>query len=60
MAFLAWIAGSLGGLCGLTGILTAIGITPQFADLTWAFWLSLSSVLLPASIAFAVGRSQYE
>ena len=61
MAILAWIFGVIGGLCMVMGIITAVALIPEFAALTWVFWLALSGVLVLISIAFAVGRtSNYE
>ncbi len=70
MAILAWILGSLGGVCTVLGILTALEILPAFisrAELigamgtTTAFWWGLAAILLLGSIAAAVGaRSSYE
>jgi len=59
MGTIAAIAGAIGGLCAVMGIVTAA----EIADLqigeqfTWMFWFVLSAILLLASIAFAVGRS---
>ena len=52
----AWILGILGGLCAVMGIITATEVVPEYAGLTWMFWLVLSGILLLASIAFTVGR----
>lgn len=61
MGILAWIAGALGGLCAVMGIITAVEVIPLLgAELTWMFWLILSAILLLASIVFAVGRSPGE
>ena len=60
MGILAWIFGSLGGLCTVMGIITAVKVIPEVAALTWMFWLVLSAILLLACIAFALGRSGYE
>ena len=61
MGILAWIFGALGGLCAVMGIITAVEVVPLLAAaLTAMFWLALGGVLLLASIAFAVGRSEYE
>ena len=58
MGMLAWIAGGLGGLCAIVGIVTAVGVIPLLgAELTWMFWFVLSAILLLISIAFAVGRA---
>ncbi len=61
MGMLAWIFGSLGGLCAVMGIITAVEAVPLLASaLTAMFWLALGAVLVLISIAFAVGRSGYE
>ena len=38
------------------GIITATAVIPEFAELTWMFWMVLSGILLLASIAFTVGQ----
>ena len=60
MGRLAWIFGTIGGLCAVMGVITAAGVIPEFAELSWMFWLVLSAILLLATIAFAVGRGGYE
>lgn len=61
MGILAWIFGALGGLSAVMGIITAVEVVPLLAAaLTAMFWLALGGVLLLASIAFAVARSEYE
>ena len=60
MGMLAWILGILGGLCAVMGIITAVEVIPEVAALTWMFWLVLAAILLLASIAAAIGRSEYE
>ena len=62
MGMLAWTFGTLGGLCAVMGIITAVKVIPEVAALTWTFWLVLSAILLLACIAFAVaaGRGGYE
>ena len=64
MATAAWILGILGGLCAVTGIITAAEVVPFLAELPAAFtpmfWLTLGAVLLLACIAFAVSRGEYE
>jgi len=64
MAILAWVFGSLGGLCAVMGIITAAEIAPLLAELPTAFtamfWLTLGAVLLLACIASAISYSQYE
>ncbi len=56
MGMLAWTFGILGGLCTVMGIITATAVIPEFAELTWMFWMVLSGILLLASIAFTVGQ----
>ena len=64
MGLLAWIFGSLGGLCAVMGVITAAEVIDTVAlvgsAFTSMFWLALSAILLLASIAFAVSRSSYE
>lgn len=64
MAITAWIFGILGGLCAVTGIITATEVVPLLAGLPTAFtpifWLTLGAVLLLACIAFTVSRAEYE
>jgi len=62
MGMLAWIFGSLGGLCAVMGIVMALKVLAieQVAGLDWMFWFVLSAILLLASIAFAVGRGTLE
>ena len=61
MGLLAWIAGILGGLCAVMGIITAAGVVPTLGtEFTWILWFALSAILLLASIAFAVGRGESE
>ena len=57
MGMLAWIFGTIGGLCAVMGIITAAEVVPVLgAEFTWMFWMVLSAVLLLVSIAFAIGR----
>ena len=56
----ALIFGMLGGLSAVMGIITATEVVPEYAGLTWMFWLVLSGILLLASIAFTVGRGGSE
>jgi hypothetical protein len=61
MVALAWIAGVLGGLCMVMGILTATEVLWFMGDkLTWLFWFALSGVLLLISIVFTLGRGEGE
>ena len=58
MGMSALIFGILGGLCAVMGIITATAVIPEFAELSWLFWMVLSGILLLASIAFTVGRGE--
>ena len=61
MGMLAWILGTLGGLCAVMGIITATEVVPLLGTaLTWMFWFGLAGILFLACIACAVGRSEYE
>ncbi|MFC1984413.1 hypothetical protein ACFLU0_00140 [Chloroflexota bacterium] len=61
MGMLALMFGILGGLCAVMSIITAAAVIPEFAELSWLFWMVLSGILLLTSIAFNVGRgSGYE
>jgi len=61
MGMIAWIFGSLGGLCMVMGIMTATEAIPTLGtELTWLFWFILSGLLVLFAIAFAAGRSGYE
>ena len=58
MGVTAAIIGAIGGLCGVMGIVTAAElILPIGPEFTWMFWFVLSAILLLASIAFSLGRS---
>ena len=58
MGLLAALAGGIGGLCAVMGIVTAAEvIAPVGTEFTWMFWFVLSTILLLATIAFALGRS---
>ena len=57
MGILAWVFGTLGGLCAVMGIITAAEVIPLLgAEFTAMFWLALSAVLLLASIAAILAR----
>ena len=59
MGFMAAIAGGIGGLCAILGVVTALEVVQPLTDqLTWMFWFVLSAILLLASIAFALGRGE--
>ena len=64
MAIMAWVFGILGGLCAITGIITATEAIPLLAELPAAFtpifWLTLGAVLLLVCIAAAVAHSSQE
>ena len=57
MGLLAALAGGIGGLCAVMGIITAAEvIAPLGTEFTWMFWFVLSAILLLSTIAFALGR----
>ena len=58
MGMSALIFGILGGLCAVMGIITAVEVVSEFAELSWMFWMVLSGILLLASIAFTVGGGE--
>ena len=59
MTVFAWIAGILGGLCIVMGIITALGAIQLVGyDLTWLFWFALSGILFLASIVFTLARGE--
>ena len=60
MGIAAAVAGIVGGLCAILGILNAADIfTRDLGMLTigWQFWLTLAAVLLLGSIAMLLGRA---
>ena len=57
MGMLAWIAGFLGGLSMVMGLVTITEVVELLGpEFTWMFWFVLSAILLLMSIAFATGR----
>jgi hypothetical protein len=57
MGTFAAIVGSIGGLCAVMGIITALEvIDPITAQLTWMFWFVLSAILILSAIALQSGR----
>jgi len=57
MGITAAIAGAVGGLCAVMGILTAAEVIPLvMPQFTWMFWFVLSAILILASIALSFGR----
>ena len=57
MGILAWIAGLLGGLSMVMGLVTITEVVPSLGtEFTWMFWFVLSAILLLMSIAFVTGR----
>jgi len=61
MVALAWIAGVLGGLCMVMGVVTAAEVIWLLGDnFTWLFWFALSGVLLLISIVFTLARGEGE
>jgi len=58
MGTFAAIVGSIGGLCAVMGIITALEvIDPITPQLTWMFWFVLSAILMLGAIALQSGRS---
>jgi hypothetical protein len=58
MGTFAAIVGSIGGLCAVMGIITALEvIDPITSQLTWMFWLVLSAILMLGAIALQSGHS---
>jgi hypothetical protein len=56
MGAMAAILGGIGGLCAVLGVITATEVLPPLhEEFTWMFWFGLSTILLLASIALAVG-----
>ncbi len=61
MGLLTLILSIAGGLCTVMGIITAAGVVPLVGEaFTWLFWMVLAAILFLASIAVALGRSEYE
>lgn len=59
MGLLASIFSIIGGLGAVIGITTAVKVIPQLGpELTWAFWLAVSAIMLLISIALTVGRGE--
>jgi len=59
MVALAWIAGILGGLCMVMGVLTAAEVIWLLGtEFTWLFWFALSGILLLISIVFTLARGE--
>ena len=57
MGLIAAIVGSLGGLCGVVGVVTAFDLLTDIGEqFTVTFWFSLAVILLLASIAMLLGR----
>jgi ABC-type Mn2+/Zn2+ transport system permease subunit len=57
MGTMAAIAGAIGGLCAVLGIVTALEVDMPLGDqFTWMFWFVLAVILLLASIALGGGR----
>jgi len=56
MKTLAAIFGTLGGLCTVMGIVTAVKVIPDYAGLTWLFWFVLAALLFLIAIALNVSR----
>ena len=64
MTILALVLGVLGGLCAVTGIVTALDVAPVLAklpaDFTAMFWMVLAAILLLGCIAAVMSRAGYE
>jgi len=62
MGALAVTFGTIGGLCTVMGIITAVKVIPEYAGLGWMFWLVLAAILFLVTIVFTVSRgpSSYE
>ena len=56
MGALAAILGTLGGLCTIMGIITAVKVIPEYAALAWMFWFVLGAILILCCIAALVAR----
>lgn len=57
MGTISAIAGAIGGMCAVLGIITITEVMPPLGEqFTWTFWFWLAAILLLASIAIAVGR----
>ena len=57
MGLMAAIVGSIGGLCGALGVVTAFDVLPDIGEqFTVTFWFSLAVILLLGSIAMLLGR----
>ena len=57
MGISAAILGSIGGLCAVMGVVTALDVLPDIGEqYTVMFWFVLSAILLLSSIALSVGR----
>jgi hypothetical protein len=57
MGAIAAIMGSIGGLCAVMGILTAMEVISgiSLTDIGWMFWFMLAAILLLGTIAFSLG-----
>ena len=65
MVILAWILGSLAGLCGIMGIIVGIEVIPDLAanlpgPLDAMFWLTLGILLMLGCIVCVNSRTEYE
>ena len=58
MAILAWFFGTIGGLCAVMGVVTAVDVVPMLApELTWMFWMVLSAILFLITLVFTVSST---
>jgi hypothetical protein len=61
MGITAVILGIIGTLSAAMGIVTAAEVVaPIMPQFTWAFWFSLSGLLILGAVAFAVSRGYFE
>ena len=63
MGIMSAIAGGIGGLCTVMGIITITEVVsppPLGEQYTWTFWFALAAILLLASIALALGRGSHD
>ena len=57
MGAIAAILGSIGGLCAVLGIVTALEVMPDIGEqFTVMFWFALAGILLLGTIALTTGR----
>ena len=54
MKALAATFGTIGGLCTVMGIITAVAVIPEYAGLTWIFWFVLAAILFLITLVFTI------